>query len=129
MNFSKYTIVFITAFFATIAFSQSVTKVTENVEANFYVRSDSVRKNGNSVEFWQITDFKQARQNKKGETYYSMEQLLVIDCGSSTQNLIYIRVYSSHMASGILIASSSMSQKNLIPSGTSLEVIKNFVCR
>ena len=103
--------------------------MTENVEANFYVRSDSVRKNGNSVEFWQITDFKQARQNKKGESYYSMDQRLVIDCGNSTQNLTFMKVYSSPMASGNLIASGSMSQKNPIPYGTSLEVIKNFVCR
>jgi hypothetical protein len=129
MYFSKFTVVLISTFFSSLAFSQSVIKVTENVEANFYVRSDSVRKNGNSVEFWQITDFKQARQNKKGESYYSMDQRLVIDCGNSTQNLTFMKVYSSPMASGNLIASGSMSQKNPIPYGTSLEVIKNFVCR
>lgn len=115
--------------FVSLSLSQSLTKVTENVEANFYVRSDSIRKNGNTVEFWQITDFKQPRQNKKGELYLSMDQRLVIDCVNSTQTLAYIKVFSSPMASGNQIASGSMSQKNQIPYGSSLKVVKNFVCR
>lgn len=129
MNYSKLNIFFVSLFFCTYTFSQSVTKVTENVEATFYVKSDSIRKNGNTVEFWQITDFKQSKQNKKGESYFSMEQKLVIDCINSTQTLTFMKVFSSPMSSGNLIANGSMSQKNPIPFGTSLEVIKNFVCR
>jgi len=129
MNFSKLFVFLCTFFISTVALSQSTTKVAENVEANFYVRTDSVRKNGNIVEFWQITDFKQARLNKKGESYFSMDQRLVMDCINSTQTLTFMKVYSSPMASGSLIASGSMSQKNPIPGGTTLEVIKNFVCR
>ena len=129
MTYSKLNVFFVSLFFCTYTFSQSVTKVTENVEATFYVKSDSIRKNGNTVEFWQITDFKQSKQNKKGESYFSMEQKLVIDCINSTQTLTFMKVFSSPMSSGNLIANGSMSQKNPIPFGTSLEVIKNFVCR
>ena len=129
MNFSNFFIVIVTTFFTSFSYSQSLIKVTENIEANFYVKSESIRKNGNTVDFWSITDFKQARQNKKGESYYSMEQRILIDCVGSTQTLTYMKVYSSTMASGSLIASGSMSQKNPIPSGTSLDIVKNFVCR
>ncbi len=129
MKYSKSIIFFSSLFFSVYAFSQSATKVTENIEANFYVKTDSIRKNGNTVDFWQITDFKQAKLNKKGEPYFSMEQRLVIDCINLTQTLTYMKVFSSSMATGNLIASGSMSQKNPIPYGTSLEVIKNFVCR
>jgi hypothetical protein len=129
MNFSKAFFILSTFFISTVALSQPTTKVTENVVATFYVRTDSVRKNGSIVEFWQITDFKQARLNKKGESYFSMDHRLVIDCVNSTQTLTFMKVYASPMASGSLIASGSMSQKNPIPNGTSLEVIKNFVCR
>ena len=116
-------------FFTDLIFSQSATKVVENAEANFYVKSDSIRKTGNIVEFWQITDFKQARQNKKGEMYLSMDQRLLIDCARSTQTLTFIKVFSSAMATGNLIDSGSMSQNNKIPFGTTLEIIKNYVCR
>jgi len=129
MNFSNFFVVIVTTFFTSFSYSQSLIKVTENIEANFYVKSESIRKNGNTVDFWSITDFKQARQNKKGESYYSMEQRILIDCVGSTQTLTYMKVYSSTMASGSLIASGSMSQKNPIPSGTSLDIVKNFVCR
>ena len=129
MNYSKFNVFFVSLFISISAFSQSFTKVTENVEATFYVKNDSIRKNGSTVDFWQITDFKNSKQNKKGESYYSMEQRLVVDCLNSTQTLTYMKVFSSPMASGNLIANGSMSQKNPIPYGTSLEVIKNFVCR
>jgi hypothetical protein len=109
-------------------YAQSLVKVVENVEATFYVNSDSIRKNGGSVEFWLLTDFKQARSNKKGELYQSMEQRLVIDCSYGIQRLTFIKVYSSSMATGNLMASGPMTQKNPISSGTSIEVIQNFVC-
>jgi hypothetical protein len=118
---------------ATIAFSvvcsaQSLVKVVENVEAIFYIKNDSIRRNGTTVEFWQITDFKQPRPNKKGELYQSMDQRYVVDCSNATLTLAHIKVYSSNMGTGNLIASGSMSQKNQIVSGSSSEVIRNFVC-
>jgi hypothetical protein len=129
MSLSKLLVALGMVFFTDLIFSQSATKVVENAEANFYVKSDSIRKTGNIVEFWQITDFKQARQNKKGEMYLSMDQRLLIDCARSTQTLTFIKVFSSAMATGNLIDSGSMSQNNKIPFGTTLEIIKNYVCR
>jgi hypothetical protein len=58
-----------------------------------------------------------------------MEQHLIIDCSASTQNLVFVKVFSSNMLAGKMIASGSLSQRNPIPFGTSLELIKNFVCR
>lgn len=113
----------------TAAYAQSLSKVIENPEATFYVRTDSLKKSGRSVEFWQITDFKQPKVNKKGETYLSMEQRVILDCSANTQNLVFVKVFSSNMLAGKMIASGSLSQRNPIPYGTSLEVIRNFVCR
>ena len=115
--------------FYTTSNAQSLSKVVENPEATFYVRTDNLRKSGKSVDFWQITDFKQPKLNKKGESYLSMEQHLIVDCAASTQNLVFIKVFSSNMLSGKMISSGSLNQRNPIPYGTSLEVIKNFVCR
>lgn len=129
MKFYKILLAITGSLFVSLSFSQSLSKVTENVEATFYVRTDNLRKSGNSVDFWQVTDFKQPKLNKKGESYLSMEQHLIIDCGASTQNLVFVKVFSANMLAGNMIASGSLSQKNPIPYGTSLEVIKNFVCR
>jgi hypothetical protein len=129
MKIKQFCFFAVASVFAPLSFPQSLTKVVENSEASFYVRSDSLRKKGSTVEFWQITDFKQPKQNKKGDFYLSMEQRLVVDCVNSTQTLNYVKVFSSAMASGNLVASGSLSQKNQIPNGSSLEVIKAFVCR
>lgn len=129
MKFYKILLAITGSLFVSLSFSQSLTKVTENVEATFYVRTDNLRKSGSSVDFWQITDFKQPKLNKKGESYLSMEQHLIMDCAASTQNLVFVKVFSANMLSGKMIASGSLSQRNPIPYGTSLEVIKNFVCR
>ncbi len=120
---------FILSIFCLSAQAQSITKVVENSEASFYVKNDTIKRAGNSVDFWQVTDFKQAKFNKKGEAYFSMDQHLVIDCSSNTQTLIYVKVYGSNMLSGSLIASGSLNQKNPIPYGSSLEVVRNSVCR
>ena len=128
-NFKKLLFLCLLSVFYTTSNAQSLSKVVENPEATFYVRSDNLRKSGSSVDFWQITDFKQPKLNKKGESYLSMEQHLIIDCVASTQNLVFVKVFSANMLSGKMIASGSLSQRNPIPYGTSLEVIKNFVCR
>ncbi len=129
INFKKSLFLCLLSVFYTTSNAQSLSKVVENPEATFYVRSDNLRKSGSSVDFWQITDFKQPKLNKKGESYLSMEQHLIIDCAASTQNLVFVKVFSANMLSGKMIASGSLSQRNPIPYGTSLEVIKNFVCR
>lgn len=128
-NFKKIVLFCLISFFYTSSNAQSLRKVVENPEATFYVRTDTLKKSGNSVDFWQITDFKRPKLNKKGESYLSMESHLIIDCLASTQNLVFVKVFSSNMLAGNMIASGSLSQKNSIPHGTSLEVIKKFVCR
>ena len=128
-NLKKLALLCLFSILYTTSNAQSLSKVVENPEATFYVRNDNLRKNGKSVDFWQITDFKQPKLNKKGESYLSMEQHLIVDCAASTQNLVFIKVFSSNMLSGKMISSGSLNQRNPIPYGTSLEVIKNFVCR
>jgi len=112
-----------------LSYAQSLSRIVENSEAVLYVRTDSLKRLGDSAEFWQITDFKQAKVNKKGEPYLSMEHHAVINCAANTQNIKYTKIYSSNMLSGRIIASGSLNQKNPIPHGTSLEVIRNFVCK
>ena len=128
-NLKKLAVLCLFSVFYTTSNAQSLSKVVENPEATFYVRTDNLRKSGKSVDFWQITDFKQPKLNKKGESYLSMEQHLIVDCAASTQNLVFVKVFSSNMLSGKMIASGSLNQRNPIPYGTSLEVIKSFVCR
>ena len=115
--------------FSLSSFSQSTVKVAENIEANFYVRTNNINRSGNTVDFWQVVDYKQAKINNKGEQYLSIEQHLIIDCLSNTQTLVYVKVFSSSMLSGSMLANGSLKQKNPIPSGTSLEVVRNFVCK
>jgi len=128
-TYIKLVLLFFISIFYTTLNAQSLSKVSENPEATFYVRTDSLKRSGNSVDFWQVTDFKQPKLNKKGESYLSMAQHLIIDCSASTQNLVFVKVFSSNMLAGKMIASGSLSQRNPIPFGTSLELIKNFVCR
>lgn len=115
--------------FSVASFSQSVVKVVENIEANFYVRTQTLKKVGTTVDFWQIIDYKQAKVNKKGEQYLSTEFHQAIDCSSNTQTLIFVKVYSSSMLTGTLLANGPTNQKYPIPTGTTLEEVRNFVCK
>jgi hypothetical protein len=109
--------------------AQSVIKIVENTEAIFYIKPETIRKNANTVDFLQITNFKQPQQNKKGELYKSIEQKLTMDCINNNQTVTFMKIYSSSMATGNLIASGPTKQKKPIPSGSSLDVIKQYVCR
>ncbi len=116
-------------FYSLASHAQSIVKAAENSEAAFYVRPESIKRSGTSVDFWQIMDFKQPKLNRQGETYRSMEVHIIIDCTTNTQRLVYVRVYSSNMLSGKSIASGPLNRRDLIPSGTALETVRNFVCR
>lgn len=129
MSYPVILVALSTMFFSSIISADSLTKVTENSEANSYVRVDSVVKKDNMVEFWQVTDFKQERINQKGESYLSLEHKVVINCTRSSQTMTFMKVYSRSMATGVLIANGSMRQRNQIPPGSALEIIKNFVCQ
>ena len=113
-NFKKILFFSLFSIFYTTSYAQSLIKVVENPEATFYVRTDNLRKSGNSVDFWQVTDFKQPKLNKKGESYLSMEQHLIIDCAASTQNLVFVKVFSSNMLSGKMIASGAAEIKRAL---------------
>lgn len=128
INFAKVALIFCLGTSSHV-YGQIFEKIAENIEANFYVKKGSLKRAGTTVDFWQVTDYKDARTNKKGESYKSMEMHVLLDCTQLKQNLVYMKVYSLNMATGNLIASGSMNQKNDIPIGSTLEVIKNYVCR
>ena len=114
---------------AAIAANESLVGVVENSDARFYIRAASTQRSGQVVTFWQIIDYKRPRQNKKGETYSSMEQRVAIDCAASSQTQLFVKVYSENLARGNLIAQGPLNRRDPIPKGTSLEQIRNFVCR
>jgi hypothetical protein len=110
------------------AHAQPLVRVVENYEASTWIKTDTLKRAGSSVEFIQIMDFKSPKSNRNGELYSSIEQKITIDCRLNTQTINHIRVFSAHMLQGKLIASGAMSQKNQIPHGTSLESVRAFVC-
>lgn len=126
-------IITLTAIFTSLSVFSSnapvLEKVAENVEASFYIYKATLRRSEDIADFWQVIDYKDARLNKNGEKYRSMEMHITIDCAKYKQNLIYIKVYSANMANGKIIANGSMNQRNDIPIGSTLEIVKNHVCR
>ena len=129
MTTKQFILLFNAALFSLTGSAQTFDRVSENAEATFYVNKSTLNRNGKIADFWQVIDYKNQMTDRQGKKYGSMEMHMVIDCEAYSQTLIYMKVYSGNIARGTLIASGSMKQSNSIPIGSTLEAVRNYVCR
>lgn len=98
---------------------------TSNEDTDIYIELNSIRKNGNSVLFWHLQDYKQ--KNELGDLSMKLKQ--EINCKEETIKTIALVSYSGNMGSGNVTTSGNGSgQITHIPPGTLKEEIYKFVC-
>ena len=100
-------------------------KLASSTDGDMYVESNSIRKNGNSVLFWSLQDYKQ--KNELGDLSMKLRQ--EINCKEETIKMISIVSYSKNMGLGNVNLSGNASREiTHIPPGTLNEEIYKFVC-
>ena len=100
-------------------------KLASSTDGDMYIESNSIRKNGNSVLFWSLQDYKQ--KNELGDLSMKLKQ--EINCKEETIKIISIVSYSKNMGLGNVNLSGNASREiTHIPPGTLNEEIYKFVC-
>jgi len=100
-------------------------KLGSSTGGDMYIESNSIRKNGNSVLFWSLQDYKQ----KKELGTLSMKLRQEINCKGETIKMISIVAYSKNMGLGNVNSSGNVSGEitHIAPSSLNEEMYK-FVC-
>jgi len=98
---------------------------TINEDTDIYIELNSIRKNGNSVLFWHLQDYKQ--KNELGDLSMKLKQ--EINCKVETIKTIALVSYSGNMGSGNVTSSGNGSGKiKHITPDTLAQHIYKFVC-
>ena len=100
-------------------------QVAQNDSGDFYIDPETIRKDGNLVRVWQLTDFKQ--RNKEGEL--SRRTRTEYDCKQERRRLLSLSTHSEPMAGGTTVANFTPDANwNEIPPGSVSEVFLKIVC-
>jgi len=73
-------------------------------EFDTYIDTTSIRKNGNRVKMWTLTDYKK-KQNTGSGYYFSKKAQYEFDCQDETQRVASVADYSGKMGQGKLVSS------------------------
>lgn len=77
-----------------------------DVHQNTYANPATLRKNGNQVKMWSLSDFKVA-QERFGKTFLSSKRLVEYDCKEDQVRLLAYAWYSGNMGEGELVYSNA----------------------
>ena len=102
--------------------------VGETDTALYYYEPGTLRKNGNKVKMWELSNYI-VEMRASGKDYKSMKTQSEYDCAEYQQRLIYSVVYSENMGGGQIIANLD-GDKNWRPAvpGSVREALLKIAC-
>jgi hypothetical protein len=103
--------------------------VGTNEEADIYVKTDSIKRIGHMVTYWETLDYKSAQKVDEKE-YYSLKMKNETNCNTEENKTLFMAVYSESMGSGKVIDTWKMDKevfREIIPDSLAYIVFK-FVC-
>ena len=125
----KKLLLFLVLIFTTLnVYAQWVLVVTNPV-ANYYVKTDSIKRVGHIVTYWETEDYKSVQEVDEKQ-YSSTKIKKETNCNTEENRPLYISVYSESMGSGKAILVSKIKDKGfnaIIPDSTAHTVFR-FVC-
>jgi hypothetical protein len=104
-------------------------KVAENPMGENYLNTDSLKRKGNIVSYWEMIDFKVMQ--KVDNTYFlSMIYKVETNCDKEQSRTLYSALYPESMGQGRLISGlehNNLSYTSIVPDTTEYVTFK-FVC-
>ena len=82
-----------------------------------YVDIATIRRNGNFVEMWSLTDFKTVQKSAAGKSYSSEKQQAEYDCKEKKKGYLGLALYAGKMGSGKDVFSTSETSMKWFPIG------------
>jgi len=126
----KITLVILLAVMSSSAMAEWVEFAEDDEETlTVYANPTTIRKSGNMVKMWRLTDFKTAQGNT-GKHYMSSKRQDEYDCKEERLRIIALVVYSKNMGKGKVVGSTDNKLYDWFPvTPDSLdETIWEFAC-
>ena len=125
----KKTILFLVLIFTTLNVFAKWEKVVIDEEADFYVKTDSIKRKGYMVTFWEMLDFK-STQTADGKPYNSVKMKSEINCISEEKRTTFYAPYPENMGLGKPLEHIENHNKkfSIIVPDTINHTISKFVC-
>jgi hypothetical protein len=104
--------------------------VGTNEDADIYVKTDSIKRIGHMVTYWETFEYKSAQKIDEKE-YYSLKMKNETNCNTEESKTLFIAVYSESMGSGKVIDTWKTDKevfRVIIPDSLAHTVFQ-FVCR
>ena len=82
------------------------TYLTKDMNKNYdiYVDKSEIRKNGNIVKMWDMSDYKSTQKTSDGSSYLSIRSLSKYDCKEVRFEILDIAFYSGGMLEGEIVS-------------------------
>ncbi len=103
--------------------------VVENPSGQTYVKSDSIKQDGDIVSYWEIIDFKSIK-NAGNYQYRSVIMKNEANCNTEQISKLYMAAYTDNMGQGTVVYDTEYKQKDfklISPTSTGYVTFK-LVC-
>lgn len=95
------------------AYAEWVRALNNQTNPTLYVDSDTIRRNGTVVKWWELLDYKTV-QTVAGISFLSMKVLREYDCAGEQIRVLAMADFSGNMATGTVVFS-DFAQSNWVP--------------
>ena len=126
----KKILLFLTLINLTTSAFAELAKVTQINDETIYIKTDSIKRNGQIIAFWQLSDFMSAQSLEKINlqylSYYAKNE---INCETNELRLLGVTFYSMNLAQGVVVTTFKYQNDfdYIIPNSQG-EKISKFVC-
>ena len=126
----KKILLFLTLINLTTSAFAELAKVTQINDETIYIKIDSIKRNGQIIAFWQLSDFMSAQSLEKINlqylSYYAKNE---INCETNELRLLGVTFYSMNLAQGVVVTTFKYQNDfdYIIPNSQG-EKISKFVC-
>lgn len=95
------------------AYAEWVRALNNQTDPTLYVDSDTIRRNGTVVKWWELLDYKTV-QTVAGISFLSMKVLREYDCAGEQIRVLAMADFSGNMANGTVVFT-DFAQSNWVP--------------
>ena len=95
------------------AYAEWVRALNNQTDPTLYVDSDTIRRNGTVVKWWELLDYKTV-QTVAGISFLSMKVLREYDCAGEQIRVLAMADFSGNMATGTVVFT-DFTQSNWVP--------------
>ena len=105
------------------------TLVSASDKSDIYTDTATIRKRGNKVKMWTLTDYKSPQPVRNGEPILSIKSQYEFDCDEEQVRTVFLMIHAGHMGTGETVHSASPPEKwRPVPPGSVAAKLWKIAC-